>query len=307
MAGLVIVASLLFLTYLFSGLKSGGITSNSLSNGNPSSETSQDATWYNQDNIVARSMSQMLGDFGSGASTVVGTIGSSVRGIGSISVAVTKAVGRTVYSGIAATGRGIASATTFIGRSVARSTGRVWRSAFVSSTIRPTASAESPTIDPHAAALLAIEHTLSTLPDPANENSHSSGVVTTSWPIHGRVTTLFGVPHWPYQPTHTGLDISSGNASGRTGVLPYLPGKVKETIYSSRGLGNHVIVDHGNGVTSVYAHLATIKVQREQDVTKDTILGYEGSTGASTGTHLHFEIRINDQPVNPKQYVSGQP
>jgi murein DD-endopeptidase MepM/ murein hydrolase activator NlpD len=72
-------------------------------------------------------------------------------------------------------------------------------------------------------------------------------------------------------------------------------------------LGNHVIVDHGNGVTSVYAHLHSISVQVGQDVTLDTTLGLEGSTGASTGTHLHFEIRVNGQAANPQQFISGQP
>ena len=128
-----------------------------------------------------------------------------------------------------------------------------------------------------------------------------------SWPIHGQVTTLFGVPHWPYQPTHTGIDISSGQRSGVTAVRPFKPGKVVEVIHSNVQLGNHVVIDHGDGITSVYGHMYSLAVQVGQEVNQDTVIGYEGSTGASTGTHLHFEIRLNGQPVNPTQYVSGQP
>jgi len=73
------------------------------------------------------------------------------------------------------------------------------------------------------------------------------------------------------------------------------------------GLGNHVIVDHGNGVTSVYGHLAKITVSVGQNVDTTTVLGIEGSTGVSTGPHVHFEIRVNGQATNPHQFISGQP
>ncbi|HSX17805.1 MAG TPA: M23 family metallopeptidase [Candidatus Saccharimonadales bacterium] len=127
------------------------------------------------------------------------------------------------------------------------------------------------------------------------------------WPIHGTVTTEFGVPHWPYQPTHTGIDISDMLPSGITPIHPFKPGKVIETVHSNVGFGNHVVIDHGGGITSLYGHLASISVHVGQQVDKSAVLGYEGSTGASTGTHLHFEIRLNGQPVNPRLYVSGQP
>lgn len=127
------------------------------------------------------------------------------------------------------------------------------------------------------------------------------------WPIHGAITTEFGVPHWPYQPTHTGLDISDGKRSGITPILAYRPGRVVQVLHSSGGLGNNVIVDHGNGLTSVYGHMSSTAVQVGQPVDQTSVLGYEGSTGVSTGTHLHFEVRVNGQPVNPRQYVSGLP
>jgi murein DD-endopeptidase MepM/ murein hydrolase activator NlpD len=68
-----------------------------------------------------------------------------------------------------------------------------------------------------------------------------------------------------------------------------------------------VIIDHGKGVTSVYAHLASISVKEGKKVGMDTVLGYEGTTGLSTGVHLHFEIRVNGQAADPRQFISGHP
>lgn len=126
------------------------------------------------------------------------------------------------------------------------------------------------------------------------------------WPLHGFVTLEFGQSDWPFQKVHTGIDISDGRV-GATPVHPFKPGIVVQAVSSSVGLGNHVVVDHGSGVTSVYGHLASISVSVGQQVDKNTVLGYEGSTGASTGPHVHFEIRVNGQPLNPRKFISGQP
>lgn len=128
-----------------------------------------------------------------------------------------------------------------------------------------------------------------------------------AWPIRGQITTRYGVPHWPYQPIHTGIDISDGQRPGVTPIRPFKPGIVTEVVYSNTGLGNYVVVDHGEGLTSVYAHLHTITVQTGQRASKDTQLGTEGSTGASTGTHLHFEIRLNGRVTDPHQHIGGHP
>ena len=127
------------------------------------------------------------------------------------------------------------------------------------------------------------------------------------WPIHGVITEEFGVPHWPWQPIHTGIDISDGAAQGVTPIKAFKPGRVIVVVHSNYGFGNHVIVDHGNGLVSLYGHMYTTAVQVGQLVDKNTTLGYEGTTGASTGVHVHFEIDLNSQPVNPHLYVSGQP
>lgn len=128
---------------------------------------------------------------------------------------------------------------------------------------------------------------------------------TTAWPLRGHVTTEFGVPHHPYQPRHTGMDISSYLPSGRIGITPFREGVVIETVRSSRGLGNHIVIDHGGGLTSTYAHLSVISVAEGQTVKPGDTIGREGSTGTSTGTHLHFEIRENGTPVNPRKYIGN--
>jgi murein DD-endopeptidase MepM/ murein hydrolase activator NlpD len=166
---------------------------------------------------------------------------------------------------------------------------------------------EVPIIDPNSPELLAA---LTALPPAKTKDAKQAATRDNSdpvWPIHGAITTNFGVPHWPYQATHTGLDISDGQASGVTPVKPFRPGRVVDVVASGSGLGNHVVVDHGQGVTSVYAHLASISVKVGQKVAQGTTLGLEGSTGASTGTHLHFEIRVHGRAADPHRFINGQP
>lgn len=99
-----------------------------------------------------------------------------------------------------------------------------------------------------------------------------------------------------YKFYHPGLDLE-----GITGdpVKPVMAGKVEYTQYSRFAYGNAVIVNHGNGITSLYAHLSKINVQKGQDVANDTVIGLVGSTGRSTGDHLHLEIRDNGVAINP--------
>jgi hypothetical protein len=214
-------------------------------------------------------------------------------------------VGRTIATGLTFTARMLGNGLGFVTRSTASFFGFVSNAPVVSAVIKPGANNPAPIIDPGsptiftARAVMPVVHAAT---QPTNQASEQP-----VWPIHGEITTLYGVPHWPYQPTHTGIDISSGRASGITAVKPFKSGKVIETVRAGWGLGNHVVVDHGGGITSVYAHLYAISVQVGQEVTEGTTLGLEGSTGASTGTHLHFEIRVHGQPTDPRPYLNGQP
>lgn len=99
-----------------------------------------------------------------------------------------------------------------------------------------------------------------------------------------------------YRIFHPGIDLD-----GITGdaIRPIKNGKVVEVSYSRFAYGNAVIVDHGNGTTSLYAHLSEIEVEPDQEVTTETMIGKMGATGRSFGDHLHLEIRQNGRAVNP--------
>ena len=104
---------------------------------------------------------------------------------------------------------------------------------------------------------------------------------------------------------HYGTDIAK---SGGCDILAAAAGKVIKTVKSNSGYGNYILIDHGkkNGKSYVtlYAHLKTISVSKGDTVVKGQKIGYMGSTGFSTGTHLHFEIRENGNQINAMKYYS---
>lgn len=104
-----------------------------------------------------------------------------------------------------------------------------------------------------------------------------------------------------YSYFHPGLDLG-----GPTGlpVKSVKPGRVLFAGYSTDGYGNNVIIDHGDGLTSLYAHLSKIEVKEGQEVGMDTEIGQLGRTGHATGPHLHIEIRSNGASLNPLSFIS---
>jgi|AntRauTorckE6833_2_1112554.scaffolds.fasta_scaffold02123_2 murein DD-endopeptidase MepM/ murein hydrolase activator NlpD len=142
----------------------------------------------------------------------------------------------------------------------------------------------------------------------SNTSEASANVATRAsvWPMNGRVTAEFGIPHWPWQRRHTGIDIQSGQHSNI--VHAFKAGTVTEVVSISRGgYGKYIVVSHGKGLTSLYAHLSRISVSEGQTIQAGQALGREGRTGRTTGVHLHLEIRLRDVPVNPRKYISGNP
>lgn len=226
----------------------------------------------------------------------------------SVPVDGSKAVAKGAYSGAAfvADGAGSAIGSIADGASdsfafMAHVPGKVVELA----NIRPADNVKVPIIDDAKSSPEEVEKALAA----ANATNHKSTSVANTevqWPLHGEITTLFGVSEWPYEAVHTGLDISDGTAPGTTPIKPFKPGRVVQVVRGG-GLGNHVVVDHGGGGTSVYGHLYSISVRVGQKVGKDSVIGLEGSTGVSTGTHLHFEIHLNGRPVNPLDYIPGRP
>jgi murein DD-endopeptidase MepM/ murein hydrolase activator NlpD len=123
------------------------------------------------------------------------------------------------------------------------------------------------------------------------------------WPVSGELTDGFGGRSNPFGggsfEFHTGQDIAT---LWGTPVQAAANGKVSFAGWQN-GYGQIVIVDHGGGLTTRYGHLSHLDVIEGQQVARGETLGRVGSTGRSTGPHLHYEVRINDEPVNPKQYL----
>ena len=130
-----------------------------------------------------------------------------------------------------------------------------------------------------------------------------------AWPETGPITQGFGCTTFPFEPYdpncstkhfHSGIDIAApcGNnvAAADSGIA--------HTYFSDVGYGNHIIIVHGNGWISVYGHMASFVVGDGQTVHRGQLIGYEGSTGNSTGCHLHFEVDLNNNPMNPLAYLS---
>ncbi|MEX2211486.1 MAG: peptidoglycan DD-metalloendopeptidase family protein [Gaiellaceae bacterium] len=116
------------------------------------------------------------------------------------------------------------------------------------------------------------------------------------WPVSGTLTSTFG---WRWGRMHQGIDISA--ASG-TPIRAAASGAV---IYSGwlGGYGNLVVIDHGGGLSTAYAHNSSNAVSPGQQVAQGQVIAYLGSTGYSTGPHVHFEVRVNGAAVDPLGYL----
>ena len=116
------------------------------------------------------------------------------------------------------------------------------------------------------------------------------------WPTVGRVTSGFG---YRWGRLHAGIDIGTGTGT------PIRAAKAGEVIYSGSmsGYGNVIVIDHGGGFTTLYAHQSRLGARDGQEVGQGDTIGYVGSTGHSTGPHLHFETRVNGSPQNPRNYL----
>lgn len=141
------------------------------------------------------------------------------------------------------------------------------------------------------------------------ESSGGGSVVSTGsfiWPTPSsyRVTSTYGTrlhPIYHVYKTHNGIDIG---ASYGASVLASDSGTVVTSKYTS-SYGNYIVINHGGGTTTLYAHLSKRNVETGDVVTQGDVIGLIGSTGNSTGPHLHFEITVNGSRVNPLNYFTG--
>ena len=120
-----------------------------------------------------------------------------------------------------------------------------------------------------------------------------------SIPVNGSISSRFGARGSSRSSAHTGLDIST---SAGTGIRAISAGTVTYAGWKG-SYGNLIIINHGNGVESYYAHCNALYVGVGQTVDSNTTIAAVGSTGNSTGPHLHLEIRTNGTPVNPQNYI----
>lgn len=123
------------------------------------------------------------------------------------------------------------------------------------------------------------------------------------WPAWGRLTSGFGVRRDPFNPYisrfHYGVDIA--NRYG-TPIVATADGTIIFAGYQS-GRGNLIIINHGYGLSTYYAHLSRFAVQPGTPVDRGQVIGYMGSTGRATGVHLHYEVHVNGVAVNPLHYM----
>jgi len=122
------------------------------------------------------------------------------------------------------------------------------------------------------------------------------------WPLQGRITSRYGYRRSPFSARrqfHTGVDIANSYGS------PIKAADGGQVIFAGwwGGYGKAVIIDHGKGFSTVYGHMSRIYVQQDEQVSQGQVIGLVGSTGYSTGPHLHFEVRKNGETQDPLKWL----
>ena len=129
----------------------------------------------------------------------------------------------------------------------------------------------------------------------------------TMWPlknVRGRITNYFGPSVHPFTRKwylHKGIDLAYKRG---TPIVATANGKVVEKGYEALGFGNYIVIRHRYGFFTKYAHLDKVEVVEGQNVTQGQVIGRMGNTGLSTGPHLHYEVRIGSQVVDPERYLN---
>jgi murein DD-endopeptidase MepM/ murein hydrolase activator NlpD len=146
------------------------------------------------------------------------------------------------------------------------------------------------------AQIQAAQRSSSYTPAPSSPGDTSPSVHGLIWPASGPVTSPFG---WRWGRMHEGIDIGAPYGA------PIHAAAAGRVIYCGwlGGYGNLTVIDHGGGLATAYGHQSSIVVSCGQDVSQGQTIGYVGSTGHSTGPHLHFEVRVNGAPVDPLGYL----
>ena len=145
----------------------------------------------------------------------------------------------------------------------------------------------------------------------SNAGSASSNVSTKGWqwPVpysNSYISSPYGYRNDPISGAykfHSGIDITMASAHGKK-LVATKGGTVIRAVHSNSGYGNYVMIDHGGGYSSLYGHCSALAVSVGDKVSQGQVIAYIGSSGYSTGPHVHFEIRYNGEKQNPSHYVS---
>jgi murein DD-endopeptidase MepM/ murein hydrolase activator NlpD len=124
----------------------------------------------------------------------------------------------------------------------------------------------------------------------------------TLWPVEGRVTSSFGERSDPFNGEgafHRGIDIATPLGSR---IIAPASGVVRFADQMN-GYGRALVIDHGNGITTLYGHMSGFLVTEGQTVNRGEAIGFVGQSGRATGPHLHYEVRIYETPVNPQRFL----
>ena len=129
-----------------------------------------------------------------------------------------------------------------------------------------------------------------------------SAYLPSLWPASGDVSSPYGL-RWGGSDFHPGIDIANDYG---TPIIAAASGTVTAAGWNSGGYGNMVDIDHGNGIWTRYGHAEAVAVSVGESVRKGQIIAYMGSTGFSTGPHVHYEVHVNGEIVNPILYLGGE-
>jgi murein DD-endopeptidase MepM/ murein hydrolase activator NlpD len=165
--------------------------------------------------------------------------------------------------------------------------------------IQPNIQNLSDTLDAIEKNIAIRKQSLEDLKEKISVQQEVIAVTPSIWPATGDVSSPYGL-RWGGTDFHPGIDIA--NDAG-TPIVATADGIVTAAGWNSGGYGNMVDIDHGNGLMTRYGHAQRVVVTTGQQVKRGQVIAYMGSTGFSTGPHVHYEVRVNGKPVNPSSYL----